>query len=138
MQNHTYLLTEWEGRTGKYLAQGHGVWTERSEVGAPRSRAKASFIYISSNASFTPTLISWSWKLCTFWDSSVVSLKSSPWVKYTQYGTVFQKKFMFYYQTFFFLQICSLLDCSSQIPEKKIGGHHARLREKEHLFRYRV
>ena len=23
-----YLLTEWEGRTGKYLARGHGVWTE--------------------------------------------------------------------------------------------------------------
>ena len=25
-----YLLTEWEGRTGKYLARGHGVRTERS------------------------------------------------------------------------------------------------------------
>ena len=24
-----YLLTEWEGRTGKYLAQGHDVRTER-------------------------------------------------------------------------------------------------------------
>ena len=52
----------------------------------------------------------------------MVSLKSSPWVKYTQYGTVFQKKFMFYYQTFFLLQICSLLDCSQQIPEKKNRG----------------
>ena len=51
----------------------------------------------------------------------MVSLKSSPWVKYTHYGTVFQKNFMFYYQTFFLLQICSLLDCSSQIPEKKSG-----------------
>ena len=29
-----YLLTEWEGRTGKYLARGHGVRTERSEVRA--------------------------------------------------------------------------------------------------------
>ena len=35
-----YLLTEWEGRTGKYLARGHGVRTERSEVRAPRPRAK--------------------------------------------------------------------------------------------------
>ena len=26
-----YLLTEWEGRTGKYLARGQGVRTERSE-----------------------------------------------------------------------------------------------------------
>ena len=35
-----YLLTEWEGRTGKYLARGHGVRTERSEVPAPWTRAK--------------------------------------------------------------------------------------------------
>ena len=28
-----YLLTEWEGRTGKYLARGHGVRTERHERG---------------------------------------------------------------------------------------------------------
>ena len=28
---------------------------------------------------------------------------------------------MFYYQTFFLLQICSLFDCSWQIPEKKSG-----------------
>ena len=30
-----YLLTKWEGRMGKYLARGHGVRTERSEVRAP-------------------------------------------------------------------------------------------------------
>ena len=29
-----YLLTEWEGRTGKYLARGQDVRTERSEVRA--------------------------------------------------------------------------------------------------------
>ena len=29
-----YLLTEWEGRTGKYLARGQGVRTERSEFRA--------------------------------------------------------------------------------------------------------
>ena len=37
-----YLLTEWKGRTGKYLARGHGVRTERNEVGAnlvPRSHS---------------------------------------------------------------------------------------------------
>ena len=33
--NHMYLLTEWDGRTGKYLARGHGVRTESSEVRAP-------------------------------------------------------------------------------------------------------
>ena len=30
-----YLLTKWEGRIGKYLARGHSVRTERSEVRAP-------------------------------------------------------------------------------------------------------
>ena len=30
-KNNKYLLTEWEGRTGKYLARGQGVRTERSE-----------------------------------------------------------------------------------------------------------
>ena len=33
--NTMYLLTEREGRTGKYLGRGHGVRTERSEVRAP-------------------------------------------------------------------------------------------------------
>ena len=35
-----FLLTEWEGRTGKYLARGHDVRTERSEVRASWPRAK--------------------------------------------------------------------------------------------------
>ena len=33
--NKMYLLTKWEGRMGKYLARGHGLQTERSEVRAP-------------------------------------------------------------------------------------------------------
>ena len=44
---------------------------------------------------------------------------------------------MFYNQTFLPFQICSSLDCSWQILEKKNRGHRARLREKENLFRYR-
>ena len=39
-QNNMYLLTEWEGRTGKYLARGYDVRTERSEVRATWPRAK--------------------------------------------------------------------------------------------------
>ena len=54
--------------------------------------SKASFIAISSIASFKPFLIAWLRKYCTFLDSSVVNLKSSPWPKYTQVGTIFQKK----------------------------------------------
>ena len=102
---------------------------------------KASFICIhnvSSIASFKPFLIACLREYCTFSEISVVSLRSSPWPKYTQLGTIFQKKILFYYQTFFPLQICSSLDCSQQIPEKNIGGHRARLREKENLFRYRA
>ena len=74
--------------------------------------SKASFIRISSIASFKQFLTVWLREYCIFSDSSVVSLKFSPWPKYTQYGTILQKKIMFYYPTFFLLQICSLLDCS--------------------------
>ena len=54
--------------------------------------SKASFIHISSIASFKPFLIAWLLEYCTFSVSSAVSLKSSSWPKYTQYGTIFQKK----------------------------------------------
>jgi len=40
--------------------------------------SKASFIHISSIASFKSFLIAWLWEYCTFSDSSVVSLKSLP------------------------------------------------------------
>jgi len=75
--------------------------------------SKASFVHISSIASSKLFSIAWLWKYCTFSYSSVVNLKSLPWPKYTQYGTIFQKKIMFYYQTFFLFQTCSLFDCSS-------------------------
>ena len=100
--------------------------------------SKASFIDISSIASFKSFLIVWLRHYFSFSDSSAVNLKSSRWPKYTQLGTFFQKKFMSYYQTFFPLQICSSLHCSQQIPKEKIGGHRARLREKENFFRYRA
>ena len=36
LHSHTmYLLTEWEGRTGKYLARVHGVRTERQIFSRP-------------------------------------------------------------------------------------------------------
>jgi len=74
--------------------------------------SKASFIDITSIASFKLFLIAWLREYCTFSDSSAVSLKSSPWSKYTQLGTIFHKKIVFHYKAFFLLQICSLLDCS--------------------------
>ena len=54
--------------------------------------SKASFIDISSIASFKPFLIAWLRRYFSFSDSSVVNLKSSRWPKYTQLGTIFQKK----------------------------------------------
>jgi len=74
--------------------------------------SKALFIDISIIASFKLFLIAWLLEYCTFSDRSVVCLKSSPWPKYTQLGTIFQKKLVFHYQTIFLLQRCSLLDCS--------------------------
>ena len=54
--------------------------------------SNASFIGISSIASFKPFLIAWLREYYTFLDSSVVNLKSSPWPKCTQLRTIFQKK----------------------------------------------
>ena len=56
------------------------------------SKARTSFIHISSIASFKLFFIAWLREYCTFSDSSVVSLKFSPWPKYTQYGTILPKK----------------------------------------------
>ena len=53
--------------------------------------SKASFIDISSIASFKLFLIAWLREYCTFSDSSVVSLKSWLWPKYIQWKTFFQK-----------------------------------------------
>ena len=53
--------------------------------------SKASFIDTSSITSFKPFLIAWLREYCTFSDSSVVNLRSLPWPKYTQLGTLFQK-----------------------------------------------
>ena len=63
---------------------------------------KASFIDISSIASFKLFLIAWLREYCTFSDSSVVRLKSSPRPKYPQWGTIFQKIIVFHHHTFSF------------------------------------
>ena len=73
---------------------------------------KASVTDISSIASFKLFLVAWLRECCTFSDSSVASLKSWHWPKYIHQGTIFPQKIMFYYQTFFILQICSLSDCT--------------------------
>ena len=86
---------------------------------------KASFIQISSIASFNSFLIAWLRGYCTFSDSSVVSLNPRLHPNTPNTELFPPQKIMFYYQTFFLFQICSLLDCSLQIPRKKIRGHRA-------------
>ena len=54
--------------------------------------SQASFIDKSSIASFKLFLIASLREYRSFSDSSVVSLKSSPWPKYTQLRTIFRKK----------------------------------------------
>ena len=83
--------------------------------------SKASFIHISSIASFRPFLSAWLWEYCTFSVSSVVSLKSSSWPKYNQYGTIFQKKSCATIKLFFFFKYVLYLTALSKYL-KKSGG----------------
>ena len=66
--------------------------------------SKASFIDISSIASVKLFLIAWLREYRTFSDSSVVSLKSSRWPKYTQLGTIFRKKSCSTFKLFLFFK----------------------------------
>ena len=100
--------------------------------------SKASFIDISSIASFKMFLIAWLREYCTFSDSSVVNLKSSSWPKYTQLGTIFRKKSCSTIKLFFFVKYFLYQIVLSKYLKNKIGGHRARLREKENLFRQRA
>ena len=99
--------------------------------------SKASFIHISSIASFKLFLIAWLQEYCTFSDSSVVSLNSWPQPKYVQQGTIFQKSIMFYYQTFFFFKYVLHQTVLSKYLTKN-QGHRTCLREQENLFHYRA
>ena len=62
---------------------------------------KASFIQINSIASLNSFLISWLWGYCTFSNSSVVCLKSSPWPKYTKCETTVSPQKYFLLSNFF-------------------------------------
>ena len=68
--NIMYLLTEWEGRTGKYLARGQGVRTERSEVRTSWPRTK----YFSRPA--RPYSVS---KHFIIWPVTVENFENSVW-----------------------------------------------------------
>ena len=98
--------------------------------------SKASFIEISSIASFKLFLIAWLREYSTFSDCSVVSLKSSPCPKYTQLGTIFHtKKSCCTIKLFFFFKYVLYTALSKYL--KKIGGHRACLRDRRtDQFRY--
>ena len=85
--------------------------------------SKASFIHISSIASFKLFLIAWLWEYCTFSVSSVANLKSSSWPKYTQYGTIFQTKKSFStIKLFFFFKYVLYLTALSKYLKKSRGS----------------
>ena len=107
--------------------------------------SKASFFDIGSITSFRLFLIAWLREYCPFSDSPVVSLKSWPWSKYIQLGTIPSppppprpQKIMFDYQTFFSSSNMFFIRLFLANIREKIEGHRARLREKENLFRYRA
>ena len=66
--------------------------------------SKASFIDISSIASFKLFLFAWLREYFTFSGGSVVRLKSLPWPKYAQLGTIFPKKSCSTINFFFFFK----------------------------------
>ena len=80
---------------------------------------KASFIHISSIASFKPFVIAWLWEYCTFSVSSVVSLKPSSQPKYTQYGTISKKKSCSTIKLFSFFEYVLYLTALSKYLKKK-------------------
>ena len=99
--------------------------------------SKASFIAISSIPSFKLFLVARLREYCTFSDSSAVNLKSWPWPKTSRRELISQKNYVllsnfFSSSNMFFIRLFLANTC------KKIGGHRARLREKENLFRYRA
>ena len=83
--------------------------------------SKASFIHISSIASFKPFLIAWLWEYCTLSVSSVVSLKSSSWPKYTQNGTISPQKSCSTIKLFSFFKYVLYLTALSKYLKKKSG-----------------
>ena len=99
--------------------------------------SKASFNDISSIASFKPFLTTWLRKYCTFLDSSAVNL-STRLAKIRPVGNYFPRKQCSIIKLFFLFKYVLHLTVLSKYLEKKIGGHRARLREKENLFRYRA
>ena len=84
--------------------------------------SKASFIDISSIASFKSFLIAWLRQNCTFSDSSVVNLKSSHWPKYTQLRTIFQRKSCSTIKLFLFFKYVLHLTILNKYLKKKNWG----------------
>ena len=68
----------------------------------------------------------------------MVSLKSSRWSNYTQYGAILQKKKNVLLSNVFPSINMFFIKKPKQKQKQKIGGHRARLIEKEHFFRYRA
>ena len=70
------------------LKMGHFYWLHVKNSNHLHTELSLGYLkdakfYLESKASFKMFFIAWLRKYCTFSDSSVVSLKPSPWPKYT-------------------------------------------------------
>ena len=74
--------------------------------------SKASFIDISSIASFKPFLIAWLREYCTFSDSSWLTWSPCLGQNTPSWEPFSKKNSCSTIKLFFLLQICSFLDCS--------------------------
>ena len=70
---------------------------------------------------------------CTFSDSAVVSLKSSPWLKYTQLGTIFQKNRVALSKVFFLLKYVVFRTVLSKQLKKNWGSLCSFKRKREYI-----
>ena len=99
--------------------------------------SKASFIHISSIASFKPFLIAWLRESCTFSDSSVV-LEVLAFPKIHPVWNYFAKKNHGLLSNFFPSSNMFFIRLSLANTKKENRDHRDRLIEKEYLFRYRA
>ena len=95
--------------------------------------SKASFIDISIIVLFKLFFIAWLREYCTFSDSSVVSITSSPWPKYTQLGTIFQKISCSTIKLFFFFKYVLCKSVLSKHLEKNWGSPYSFKRKGEFI-----
>ena len=100
--------------------------------------SKASFIDMSSIASFKLFLITWLWEILHFFGQFCGSLEVLALAKIRPVGSYFPQKNCVLLSNFFSSSNMFFIRLFLANTREKIGGHRAYLREKENLFHYRA